>query len=120
MTAFGSARALYHVEAADTSAARGRKGVNYSRGRRIDIATAAHSKVQTVDIVGTADGVYLEPLPPPRDTTRARADSTRSPAADTTRARAGAPGAAPDTGAPATPAPPPPAGPARPPGRGRP
>jgi hypothetical protein len=87
MTAFGSARALYHVESSDTSAARGRKGVNYSRGRRIDIATAERSKVRTVDIVGTADGVYLEPLPPRADTTRgtaadsaARADSTRAPA----------------------------------------
>ena len=113
MTAFGSARALYHVESSDTAAARGRKGVNYSRGRRIDIATASHSKVRTVDVVGAADGVYLEPLPPRPDTTRgAAADSARGRAADTTRAPARPSGSAPDTA--------PPAGPPRPPSRGRP
>jgi len=113
MTAFGSARALYHVEPSDTAAAaRGRKGVNYSRGRRIDIATASHSKVRTVDVVGAADGVYLEPLPPRPDTTRrAAADSARA-RTDTTRAPAPPSGSAPDTA--------PPAGPPRPPSRGRP
>lgn len=114
MTAFGSARALYHVEPSDTSAARGRKGVNYSRGRRIDIATASRSKVQTVDVVGTADGVYLEPLPPRPDTTRGPAADSAGRAADTTRAPARRPGAAPDTAAAR------PTGPPRPPARGRP
>jgi lipopolysaccharide export system protein LptA len=110
MTSFGSARALYHVESADT-AVRGRKGVNYSRGRRIDIATN-DSKVRAVDVVGQVDGVYLEPLPPaadtgaqgrdstrtlPADTTRApAAGATRVPAADTTRAPAGRPPARPE------------------------
>jgi hypothetical protein len=89
LTSFGSARALYHVAAADTVAAHGRKGVNYSRGRRIDIATVS-SKVRTVDVVGLVDGVYLEPLPPARDTTHAASrDSAGAPAGDTTRARAG-------------------------------
>jgi len=87
MTSFGSARALYHVEAADT-ASRGRKGVNYSRGRRIDIATR-DAKVRAVDVVGLVDGVYLEPLPPAADTSKGRgADSTRTPPADTSRAPA--------------------------------
>ena len=85
LTSFGSARALYHVDAADT-AIKNRKGVNYSRGRRIDIATVA-SKVQTVDVVGQVDGVYLEPLPPVRDTSHAHAsDSTRAQGADTSGA----------------------------------
>ena len=82
VTSFGSARALYHVDASDTTV-KNRKGINYSRGRRIDIAMLA-SKVQSVDVVGQTDGVYLEPVPPPRDTTH-RADTTHA-GADTTRA----------------------------------
>lgn len=102
MTSFGSARALYHVEAADT-ASRGRKGVNYSRGRRIDIATS-NAKVQTVDVVGQVDGVYLEPLPARADTAGGRGgDSTRTLPADAARA------AAVDTAAHRAPAPVPPA-----------
>jgi len=99
MTSFGSARALYHVEAADTSN-RSRKGVNYSRGRRIDIATN-DSKVQTVDVVGQVDGVYLEPLPVRADTAAARrtADSTKAVPADVLHAPAA------DTAAHAAPAP---------------
>jgi len=116
MTSFGSARAFYHVESSDT-ATRGRKGVNYSRGHRIDIATA-NSKVRTVDVVGQVDGVYLEPLPPAADTGRlrdstraARSDTTRAPAADTTRAARPDTGRAPaaDTSARPVPAPPAPA-----------
>lgn len=80
LTSYGSARALYHVEPEHPE---GRKGVNYSRGRRIDIAMR-ESKVATVDIVGQVDGVYLEPLPPKADTTRAAADSTRRAPADST------------------------------------
>ncbi len=89
LTSFGTAQALYHVEPSDTAGTGGRKAVDYSRGRRIDIALA-NSKVQTVDVVGQVDGVYLEPVPPPADTSHAdstRADTTRG-AADTTRAAA--------------------------------
>ena len=110
LTSFGSARALYHVDATDTTV-KNRKGVNYSRGRRIDIATVA-SKVQTVDVVGQVDGVYLEPLPPVRDTTRAHAsDSTGAQGADSTRAKP-LPTPTPDT---TTHPAPPPATPAAPP-----
>ncbi|OYW02414.1 MAG: hypothetical protein B7X11_03665, partial [Acidobacteria bacterium 37-65-4] len=85
LTSFGSARALYHVESADSARVAGRRGVNYSRGLRIDIATRG-SKVETVDVVGQADGVYLEPIPPPPDTTRAAADSAHHAAAGTLQA----------------------------------
>ena len=88
LTSFGSARALYHVASSDTAASRGRKGMNYSRGRRIDIATVS-SRIQTVDVVGQADGVYLEPVPPAADTARARlSDSTKAASADAARASA--------------------------------
>jgi hypothetical protein len=90
LTSFGSARALYHVE--NDQNPHGPKGVNYSRGKRIDIAMDS-SKVRTVDVVEQAQGVYLEPLPPPADTSRAAGDSTRPAPADTTRGR----GAAADT-----------------------
>jgi hypothetical protein len=79
LTSFGSARALYHVDNSEQPA--GPKGVNYSRGKRIDIAMR-ESKVSTVDVVGQVDGVYLEPIPPRADTTRAAADSTRAAPAD--------------------------------------
>jgi hypothetical protein len=82
LTSFGSARALYHVENSDHPG--GPKGVNYARARRIDIAMK-QSKVATVDFVGKADGVYLEPLPPPKPDSAA-ADSLRRAGADTTRA----------------------------------
>jgi hypothetical protein len=84
LTAFGSARALYHSE--NQRDARGPRGLNYSRGLRIDIALR-EAKVRTVDIVGLVDGVYLEPQPPRTDSTGA--DST---AADSTRAGAPAAG----------------------------
>jgi len=70
------------------------RGVNYSRGRRIDIAMQ-QSKVSTVDVVGKTDGVYLEPLCPTKPDSAA-ADSLRRAGADTTRA------AAPDTTRPAS------------------
>jgi hypothetical protein len=105
LTSFGSARALYHVASADTAASRGRKAVNYSRGRRIDIATVS-SRIRTVDVVGQVDGVYLEPLPPAADTartrtsdsTRARPDTTRAPAADTAAHPAPSPAVPPGPG----------------------
>ncbi len=86
--AFGSARAYYHTSNQRDST--GEKGINYSRGDKINIAMR-QCKVHTVDIVGKVDGVYLEPLPPRADSLLAdsthadttRADTTRS---DTTRA----------------------------------
>jgi hypothetical protein len=97
LTSYGSARALYHV--ANDQNPRGPKGVNYSRGKRIDIAMDS-SRVRTVDVVGQADGIYLEPVPPRPDSTR-RADSlSRAAAADSAR-RSGLPPPpplAPDTG----------------------
>ena len=99
VTAFGSARALYHVDASDTTV-KNRKGINYSRGKRIDIAMVA-SKVQSVDVVGQTDGVYLEPVPPQRDTSHAAADTSHAAHPDTSRARPDTthalPPAAPDT-----------------------
>jgi hypothetical protein len=85
LTAFGSAgsaRALYHVS--NDEHPEGPRGVNYARASRIDIAME-HSKVATVDFVGKTDGVYLEPLPPPKPDSAA-ADSLRRAAAATTRA----------------------------------
>jgi len=113
LTSFGSARALYHVENSDSGCAHGRRGLDYSRGLRIDIAMQ-HSKVRTVDVVGQSDGVYLEPDCPradtthAADTTRAAADTTGRPAADTLRAApASSRPAAPDTTThPPAPAPP--------------
>jgi hypothetical protein len=80
LTAFGSARALYHVE--NDRHPRGPKGVDYSRGERIDIAMDS-SRVRTVNVVGEAQGVYLEPLPPEGDTSGATPDSSRTAPADT-------------------------------------
>jgi hypothetical protein len=60
VAAFGAARALYHVENDRDPA--GPRGVNYSRGHRIEIALEAR-RVRQVDIVGQVDGVYLEPAP---------------------------------------------------------
>ena len=87
VNAFGTARAYYHVE--NERDRNGPPGVNYSRGQRIAIAMRER-KVNTVDIVGQVDGVYLEPAPPDsltRDSLRAdslardslRADSLRAP-----------------------------------------
>lgn len=95
LTSYADARALYHVESSDTVKSCGRRGINYSRGARIDIAMdSSHAK--TVDVVGQADGMYLEPDPCPADTTKradstARADSVKradtTGAADTSRSR---------------------------------
>jgi hypothetical protein len=79
LTAFGSARALYHVE--NERNPQGPKGMDYSRGKRIDIAMDS-SKVRSVDVVGLAQGIYLEPLPPGADTAGAASDSAGA-AADT-------------------------------------
>jgi hypothetical protein len=84
LTSFGSAHALYHVDNSDHPGQP--KGINYSRGRRIDIAMKA-SKVSTVDVVGKVDGIYLEPLPPPKPDSAA-ADSLRRAGTDSTGAAA--------------------------------
>ncbi|MFI5280975.1 MAG: hypothetical protein ACHQU1_10790 [Gemmatimonadales bacterium] len=87
---YGSARALYHTDNAQDST--GTKGINYSRGQRINIAMQAR-KVKIVDIVGQVDGVYLEPrvvrpdttLRP--DTSAVRPDTTRADTAAVRRPR---------------------------------
>jgi len=92
VVAFGEraapARAYYHV--ANDRDGTGPRGINYSRGRRINIAMRER-KVRTVDIVGQVDGVYLEPLPPGWDTI----------AVDTTRQGTGSRGQVPGTPPPA-------------------
>ena len=99
--AFGTttrpARSYYHIE--NQQDPHGRRGISYSRGQRINIAMAER-KVRTVDVVGSVEGVYLEPLPPGADTTAA--DSARTDSTRANRSRAGA------TGTPAPPAPRPP------------
>ena len=94
LTALGAARSLYHV--VDEQHRDERPGVNYSRGRRIEIAMRA-GKVATVDVVGQVDGVYLEPI-----RRRAAADTTAAGPADSTRVgpppgAARPPGGVPDT-----------------------
>lgn len=87
ITAFGSARAYYHTENGQDP--HGERGINYSRGRRIDIVMRAR-KVRTVDVVGQVDGIYLEPVRP----RPARSDTTRADTTVAPRARA-TPGATP-------------------------
>ena len=100
VTAFGGARAYYHVANDQDSA--GPPGINYSRGDRIRIAMRER-RVRTVDIVGAVDGLYLEPLPPGWETLQV--DTTR-------RDTAFAPGATPANRPQVTP--PPPGAPQRP------
>ncbi len=83
LTAFGSARSLYHVT--NDQNPQGPKGMNYARAKRIHIAMDS-SKVHTVDFVGLVDGLYLEPQPPQADTGRAAGD-TAGAATDTSRGR---------------------------------
>ncbi len=68
--AYGTARAYYHTD--NQHDPHGERGINYSRGDRINIAMR-EGKVRTVDIAGKVDGVYLEPVAPRTDST---ADST--------------------------------------------
>lgn len=89
LTAFGSARAYYHTS--NDREPGGERGINYSRGRRIDIAMRA-KKVRTVDVVGQVDGLYLEPIPraaAPSDTTRP--DTAAVPRPPSPRAPTGRP-----------------------------
>ncbi len=92
VVAYGTARAYYHTD--NQRDPQGERGINYSRGDRINIAMS-EGKVRTVDIVGNVDGVYLEPLPPASDTVAAdstggarAADSTGRITADSTGRRA--------------------------------
>jgi lipopolysaccharide export system protein LptA len=80
--AYGSARALYHTDNAQDPS--GMKGINYSRGQRINIAMQER-KVRIVNIVGQVDGVYLEPRVVRPDTTRQ--DTTRADTSATSRPR---------------------------------
>ena len=83
LTSRGAARALYHV--VDDAQRDLPPGINYSTGERIAIAMQ-EGKVETVDVVGAVEGVYLEPVPrAAADSARAAADSTRPVAGDTTR-----------------------------------
>lgn len=108
VTAFENARAYYHTEnAADST---GQRGINYSRGDRIQIAMAER-RVRTVDIVGKVDGVYLEPMPSGWDTLSADSAALDSTARDSGLARP----ARPDSAAAGRPQPP--ATPTTPPGR---
>lgn len=73
----GAARALtHHFDDRDSTAA---PSINYSRGKRIDVALLG-PKVDRVVVAGAADGVHLEPRPPaPPDSTKARADTAKAP-----------------------------------------
>lgn len=87
VNAFGTARAYYHVD--NQRDRNGPRGVNYSRGDRIAIAMKER-KVNTVDIVGEVDGVYLEPAPPDsitRDSLRADSLARDSLARDSLHTR---------------------------------
>lgn len=63
ITARGGARALTHLYPQSDSAAAG-PSLNYSRGTVIDIALEG-DRIERVLVTGAADGVHLEPLPPP-------------------------------------------------------
>lgn len=67
----GSARALTHMYARDTTTG---PTLNYSRGKSIDIVLK-QARIDRVTVGGRADGVHLEPRPPVSDTT-AKKDST--------------------------------------------
>jgi lipopolysaccharide export system protein LptA len=82
VTAFGTARAYYHTD--NVLDPQGERGVNYSRGNRIQIAMR-EGKVRVVDIVGQVDGIYLEPKPPGWDTIPADSNGVGSGAPGTTR-----------------------------------
>lgn len=69
--ATGAARALTHIY--DDRRPDLQPAINYSRGRRIDIALRDR-RIDRVTVVGTSDGVHLEPRPArpaPPDTTGA-------------------------------------------------
>lgn len=64
LTAAGNARAFYKI--IDEADSTGAPAINYSRGLRI-VAAFKDDTVDRVDVIGKADGVYLEPTKkPPR------------------------------------------------------
>lgn len=64
LRASGNARAFYHIY--DQEDPELRPGFSYSRGLRI-IALFEEETLQRVDVVGEADGIYLEPTRRPRE-----------------------------------------------------
>jgi hypothetical protein len=72
IVARGSARAYTHIARRDST---GGPSLNYSRGKSIDI-TLKQARVDRVTVAGRADGVQLEPIPPPPPDTTAKRDST--------------------------------------------
>ena len=78
LVARGSARALtHHFDKTDTTTAA--PAINYSRGKAITLAML-RDRIDHVIVVGSADGVHLEPRPP------IEADSLKRARQDTTRA----------------------------------
>jgi len=78
----GKARAFTHLypSKTDTTAKSTAPSINYSRGDTIVIVMKA-AKIDTVLVTGHADGVQVDPLPPPQhpDSTKQRPDSTKHP-----------------------------------------
>jgi lipopolysaccharide export system protein LptA len=71
--AYSSARSFTHLRNENDSTTG--PSLNYSRGRKIDIALTG-DRVDRVIVSGDADGLHLEPLPPPvKDSTKA--DTTK-------------------------------------------
>ena len=63
LRANGNARAFYQIfDEEDPDAP---PGFNYSRGLKI-VALFAEETLQRVDVIGEADGIYLEPIRRPR------------------------------------------------------
>jgi len=73
LVARGSARAFTHLHNQRDSTAP--PSLNYSRGAVIDIAMKA-DRIDRVMVTGQADGVQLEPVPPPQDSTQT--DTTKA------------------------------------------
>jgi hypothetical protein len=63
LNANGNARAFYQIF--DEEDPEAPPGFSYSRGLRI-IALFEEETLQRVDVVGQADGIYLEPIRRPR------------------------------------------------------
>lgn len=82
IVAVGNARSYYHLAPSDTTARKA--AINYVVGKEILVAFE-QQKVSRVTVIDQAAGVYLEPRPASRDTTRAA--GARAPA-DTGRVRA--------------------------------
>ncbi len=76
IVARGDARALTHLYTArDSSAGPTGPSLNYSRGARIVLALKG-DRIDQVVVSGRADGLQLDPAPPPADTATKRARGT--------------------------------------------